>query len=240
MVDGKKRKKSRRNFWNHPFLPLALLLAFLAVIALFWGNISWIVNANVWRQILSDAFPQFFPRPYVLVVKNPTLISGTPEVDNKPAIKSPGGGNSSGTAAQKPRRDMLTIPGINITAPIITAKTDDPEVISGLLDSGVVLYPGSAPFGESGQTVILGHSAPAGWPKIKYEWVFSKISELEEGDMVVVTYDNITRYYKVAGSQIVNPKDGVPAPTVEGNSLILVSCWPPGKDTKRIAVEAEL
>jgi len=135
---------------------------------------------------------------------------------------------------------MLTIPGINITAPIITAKTDDAEVISGLLDSGVVLYPGSAPFGGSGQTVILGHSAPAGWPKIKYEWVFSKINELEKGDMVVVTYDNITRYYKVAGSQIVDPKTGVPAPTVEGNSLMLISCWPPGKNTKRIAVEAEL
>lgn len=239
MANAKKRKKTRRRFWNSPFLPLALLLAFLALIALFWGNISWVVNANIWRQILSDAFPQIFPRPYVLVVKNPTLISGTPEVDNKPAIKSPGGENSP-ASAQKPRRDMLTIPGINITAPIITAKTGDAEVISGLLDSGVVLYPGSAPFGENGQTVILGHSAPAGWPKIKYEWVFSKINELEKGDMVVVTYDNITRYYKVAGSQIVNPKDGVPAPTVEGNSLMLISCWPPGKDTKRIAVEAEL
>ena len=239
MANAKKRKKTRRRFWNSPFLPLALLLAFLALIALFWGNISWVVNANIWRQILSDAFPQIFPRPYVLVVKNPTLISGTPVFDNKPVIKSPGAENSP-ASAQKPRRDMLTIPGINITAPIITAKTGDAEVISGLLDSGVVLYPGSAPFGENGQTVILGHSAPAGWPKIKYEWVFSKINELEKGDMVVVTYDNITRYYKVAGSQIVNPKDGVPAPTGEGNSLMLISCWPPGKDTKRIAVEAEL
>ncbi len=233
MANTKKRKKTRWRFWSSPFLPLALLLAFLALMALFWGNISWVVNANIWRQILSDAFPQIFPRPYVLVVKNPTLISGTPEVDNKPAIKSP-------SVAQKPRRDMLTIPGINVTAPIITAKTDDPEVISGLLDSGVVLYPGSAPFGGSGQTVILGHSAPAGWPKIKYEWVFSKINELEKGDMVVVTYDNITRYYKVAGSRIIDPKTGVPAPTVEGNSLMLISCWPPGKNTKRIAVEAEL
>jgi sortase (surface protein transpeptidase) len=38
----------------------------------------------------------------------------------------------------------------------------------------------------------------------------------------------------------VNPKDGVPVPTVEGNSLMLISCWPPGKSVKRIAVEAEL
>jgi len=58
--------------------------------------------------------------------------------------------------------------------------------------------------------------------------------------MVVATYDNITRYYKVAGARIVDPKTGVPASTVEGNSLMLISCWPPGKDIKRIAVEATM
>lgn len=240
----KDEKKQKRKRWGSRgakrFFPLILLLLILAAIGLFWGNISWIANGNVWRQILADAFPQYFPRPYVLVTKNPALISGTPQIDDRASIKSAGSGVAANAAGKKPRRDILTIPKINITAPIITAETYDEEVINGLLDFGVVLYPGSVPFGESGQTVILGHSAPAGWPKIKYEWVFSKINELEKGDMVVATYDSITRYYKVAGSQIVNPKDGVPAPTVEGNSLMIISCWPPGKSVKRIAVEAEL
>ncbi len=231
---GRKKKKPR----HRQFLPLIILLSALLLIAVFWNNISWIASGNIWRQILSDAFPQLFPRPYVLVVKNPALISGTPAIDNRPAIVASATNNPA--IPSKPRRDMLTIPKINITAPIITAGTADEKVIAGLLDSGVVLYPGSAPFGEDGQSVILGHSAPAGWPKIKYEWVFSKINELKEGDMVVVTYDNVTRYYKVAGSQIIDPKTGVPPATVEGNSLMLISCWPPGKDTKRIAVEAGL
>lgn len=239
LATGEKKKKTKKKklLW-HRYLPLVILFSTLLIIGLFWGNISWIVNANIWRQILSDAFPQFFPRPYVLIVKNPMLISGTPSIDVRHVI----GASATSTVpiAVKPRRDMLTIPKINITAPIITAQTTDEKVIAGLLDLGVVLYPGSVTFGESGQSVILGHSAPLGWPKIKYEWVFSKINELKEGDMVVVTYENVTRYYKVIRSQIINPKDGVPDSTIEGNSLMLISCWPPGKDTKRIAVEAGL
>jgi LPXTG-site transpeptidase (sortase) family protein len=135
---------------------------------------------------------------------------------------------------------MITIPKINITAPIITAQTDNADVIHGLLDSGVVLYPGSTPFGLTGQTVLLGHSAPTGWPKIKYDWVFSKISELKEGDMVVITYNYETRYYTVVSSRVVTPQEGVPESTVSGNSLMLVTCWPPGKDLKRFTVEATI
>lgn len=219
-------------------MPLFLLLLFLGALALFWNNISWVVSPNVWRQYMSDAFPQAFPRPYVLAPKSPALISGTPKIDNKLEIKTSSAPSSE--SAKKPRRDMITIPKINITAPIITARTDNSEVIQGLLDSGVVLYPGSAAFGQTGQTVILGHSAPAGWPKIKYDWVFSKINELENGDMVVITYNYETRYYKVVGARVVAPEAGVPASTVSGNSLMLVSCWPPGKDLKRIAVEATM
>lgn len=236
----KKRKKTKNKLLWHRFLPLIALFLVLLLIVLFWTNVSWIASGNVWRQILSDVFPQYFPRPYVLVVKNPALISGTAQIDDRPSIKSDASAAPAAVAEKKPRRDMLTIPKINITAPIITAETHDKKVINGLLDFGVVLYPGSAPFGHDGQTVILGHSAPAGWPKIKYEWVFSRINDLEPGDMIVATYNYETRYYKVAAKKIVNPQDGVPAPTVEGNSLMIISCWPPGKSAKRIAVEAGL
>lgn len=223
-------------------MPLFLLLGFYLLFLLFWNNVSWIASPRVWQGYLSDTFPGVFPKPYVLATKTPSLISGTPTVDNELQIKSAASGNGGGISNQsdRPRRDMITIPKINITAPIITAATGDSEVVTNLLDSGVVLYPGSAPFGQTGQTVILGHSAPEGWPKIKYEWVFSKINELESGDMVVITYNFETRYYEVAGKSVVTPQSGVPKATVEGNSLMLVSCWPPGKDLKRIAVEAQI
>jgi len=229
----KNTKKAKNDFVN--FGLSALLLVFFVLIAVFWGNISWIANGDVWRQHLADAFPQLFPRPYVLVVKNPAITSKTNTAVSKTEIKS-----KVATVADKPRRDILTIPKINITSPIITAKTNNNDVVHGLLDSGVVLYPGSVAFGATGQTVMLGHSAPVGWPKIKYDWVFSKLNELKKGDMVVVTYNYETRYYQVVNTRVVSPEYGVPAATVKGNSLMLVSCWPPGKDLSRIAVEATI
>lgn len=235
-----KKKHSLTKDFGQFWLPVLMLAAF-AAIALFWNNISWISNGDVWRQMLSDAFPQYFPKPYVLAVKKPVNAvknaATTTSATSNTAKKNSASADQSQT---KPRRDMITIPKINITAPIVTARTNDNDVIHGLLDSGVVLYPGSTPFGQIGQTVILGHSAPAGWPKIKYDWVFSKINELKSGDMVVVTYNFETRYYQVVKTRVVTPQEGVPAPTVTGNSLMLVSCWPPGKDLKRIAVEATI
>ena len=231
-MEKKKRKKSNEfvSFW----LPM-LLIAILVLGAIFWNNISWIANGDVWHQYLSDTFPQLFPRPYVMAVKKTATVKTASVSEIKTATNLT---NAPTTA--KPRRDMITIPKIGITAPIVTANTDDNTVIHGLLDSGVVLYPGSAPFGSTGQTVLLGHSAPSGWPKIKYDWVFSKVGELKKGDIVVVTYNNETRYYQVVSIRVVTPKEGVPAPTVTGNSLMILSCWPPGKDLDRIAVEATI
>jgi len=229
---SKNQKRNRDDLITF-LLPL-LLLAFFVLVAVFWNNISWVANGDVWRQYLSDAFPQLFPRPYVLVVKK--APASTIKTATQPEIKTA----APAAESNKPRHDMLTIPKINITAPIITAKTDNNDVVHGLLDSGVVLYPGSVAFGAAGQTVILGHSAPVGWPKIKYDWVFSKLNELKKGDMVVVTYNFETRYYQVVNTRVVSPKYGVPEPTVKGNSLMLVSCWPPGKDLSRIAVEATI
>jgi LPXTG-site transpeptidase (sortase) family protein len=237
-----KKKKKQLDVLEKVLLP-SLLAAFFVSICLFWNNISWVANGDVWRQMLSDAFPRYFPKPYVLVKKTAT---NSPAVAGKTAsttIPKPGAGvttPATGTVpvAVKPREDIITIPKIGVSAPIVTAQTSNNDVIHGLLDSGVVLYPGSTPFGQTGQTVILGHSAPPGWPIIKYDWVFSRINELKAGDTVVITYNNETRYYKVVKTRIVAPQEGVPDPTVAGNSLMLVSCWPPGKDLKRITVEA--
>lgn len=233
---GKNKTKFKKDFGQF-WLPVLLLLVLVGM-TLFWNNISWIANGDVWRQIVSDVFPQYFPKPYVMAVKKTTVEH--PGAGAKTIQKNNGTTTEQRVTPVTERRDIITIPAINITAPIITAQTNNNDVIRGLLDSGVVLYPGSVPFGQAGQTVILGHSAPTGWPKIKYDWVFSKLGDLKKGDMVVVTYNFETRYYHVVKTRVVAPQAGVPDPTVMGNSLMLVSCWPPGKDLKRIAVETTI
>jgi LPXTG-site transpeptidase (sortase) family protein len=235
------KRTKRRQFLKRYRVPGSILLLLLLGL-IFWGNISWIFNGDVWRQMLSEYLPQYFPKPYVLIKHDPEIESAgnTDPVSATGETVTETNNAPETTSEVVERRDVLTIPKLGLIAPIITAATTDTEVVHGLLDSGVVLYPGSAPFGTSGQTVILGHSAPTGWPKIKYDWVFSRLNELADGDMVVVTYNNETRYYTVVNTRVVTPQEGVPVPTVEGNSLALVSCWPPGKDLKRIVIETTI
>jgi LPXTG-site transpeptidase (sortase) family protein len=138
------------------------------------------------------------------------------------------------------RTDIIIIPKLGVTAPIVTAQTPDAGILKSLLDSGVLMYPGSADFGDNGQTVVLGHSAPAGWPNINYETIFSRLVELSAGDKVIVVYNDKTYNYSVVGQKIIEKEADAPASGSTGNTLFLVTGWPPGRDLKRIIIEATL
>ena len=134
--------------------------------------------------------------------------------------------------------DAITISKIDAKLPIETATTTDVAKLHALLDSGVVLYPGSALFGQIGQTILLGHSAPAGWPKIKHDTAFSRISELRSGDEILISYSGQLYRYLVVRTQIINKGVDLPGAIKQGKTLLLVTCWPPGRNLRRIVVEA--
>jgi LPXTG-site transpeptidase (sortase) family protein len=137
--------------------------------------------------------------------------------------------------------NKIKIPKIEIEALLLLSDNPDEKEIEKLLDFGVVLFPGSVLPGEPGQTVILGHSAPLGWPKIKYEWVFSRLNELLEGDEIHLFLNNKRYRYKVSEQIFLDIGDEIPqALTSSKNMLVLVTCWPPGKDQRRMAITAEL
>jgi len=96
--------------------------------------------------------------------------------------------------------------------------------------------------GEKGQTIVLGHSAPPNWPDIKYDNVFSLINELEKGDEVFVYFNNKEYIYSVETKVFLEIGQDIPESNLTNseNMLILISCWPPGKNIKRIAVTAYL
>ena len=133
--------------------------------------------------------------------------------------------------------NTITIPKIEAYGPIVNATTTNEDTLHGLLDSGAVLFPGSAIFGQPGQTVLLGHSAPAGWPDIKHDTLFSRLIELAAGDRITIDYNGREYHYSVTGTQIIDKGKNVSASETE-NTLALVSCWPPGRNLNRIAVLA--
>jgi len=104
-----------------------------------------------------------------------------------------------------------------------------------------LLYPDFSKPGEEGQTIILGHSAPPGWPDINYDNIFSNLGELEKGDKIFVYYNHKKYTFEVFDKKIFYPseEDKFLYPDRQDDSLlILLTCWPPGKDFKRLAIFA--
>ena len=138
------------------------------------------------------------------------------------------------------KTDSVLIPKINIEAPLVFPESQDEKVLSKALDSGVVYYPLSSLPWQEGQIVLLGHSAPAGWPKIKYDWVFSDLNELELDDEIYLFFENCQYLYKVIGKSFLEKGEELPENLPDSQSLLLISCWPPGKDIRRIAIHASI
>lgn len=141
------------------------------------------------------------------------------------------------------KEKTIEIPKINIFAPIIFFQDPDEkeEVLNKALNQGTIHFPKSVLPGQPGQTIILGHSAPPNWPKIKYDWVFTEINNLNYGDEVFVYFNGKKYTYRVKKKIFLDKGAELPSEGSlinSGNVLVLISCWPPGINYKRIAVIA--
>jgi sortase A len=104
-------------------------------------------------------------------------------------------------------------------------------------------FPGSALPGEVGNSFITGHSVLPQFNDPKnYRAIFTKLSDLEVGDDVIVEIGGQKFHYTVQYSKVVDPHDlSVLSPISEnGKNLTLMSCVPPGTSTKRLVVVTSL
>jgi len=135
----------------------------------------------------------------------------------------------------------VSIPKIKIEVPLVFVDSTRPKDFIGPLSKGVAHYPSALP-GEQGRIIILGHSAPPGWPRINYDWAFSELNKLENGDEVLIFFNNNQYKYIVREKTFLNSSQEIPSFSLDNSKseLLLISCWPPGIDNKRIVVRAEL
>jgi len=134
-------------------------------------------------------------------------------------------------------QNSIYIPKINVKAPIIEGGSTNSNKLLKELESGVVMYPGSAQPGRVGSTVIVGHSS-SNSPWNKYSNVFSLLNRLSSGDLVYINYGGSSYAY-----QVNNKKTGSVFSLANadiGGDLVLSSCWPVGSDKGRILVSATL
>lgn len=198
-----------------PFL-VVFLICFLII---NWNSVSWVFN----YKVISQFFFGFFQKTF-----SQSLFPEVSETQQKKLKES--------SASEK--ENSLEIPKIGVFSPLILVEKESQVKLA--LDIGVVLFPESSLPGKVGQTIILGHSAPSNWPKIKYDWVFSQLSQLEENDEIFLHFNHRRFSYFVKKKIFLEKGEELPQTlTNSENVLILISCWPPGKDIRRIAVRAE-
>jgi len=209
--------------WSKYFI-FFFLLSFLLI---NWNEVSWIFNYRAVSGIIAGVF------------QGETSEGKIAERKAAGAGKAPEEGASVFPYSFTERENSLEIPKLEISVPLIFPEKE--SEVQALLNRGVVHYPGSALPGVKGQTIILGHSAPLGWPKIRYDWVFTSLAQLDKGDEIFVYFDHKKYAYKVKGKLFLDRGESLSYPlTNSENMLILISCWPPGKDFRRIAVKAEI
>jgi LPXTG-site transpeptidase (sortase) family protein len=198
------------------------ILLFLINFLIFnWNSVSWIFN----YKVISGAISDFSGKISGFFAEIEDKTNNLGKVKNVEAFD---------------QENALKIPKIGVLAPLIAADSKEKD-LEAKLNRGVVIFPNSALPGQTGQTIILGHSAPTNWPKIKYDWVFSQLNELEEKDEIKLYFNNREYTYYVKDKIFLEKGEEIPNySTDSGNTLLLISCWPPGKNLKRIVVEAKL
>lgn len=143
--------------------------------------------------------------------------------------------NNSGT--ENIAGNYLYIPKLNIKTPIITSQTTNAKALLTLLESGAIIYPGSAMPGKDGSTVVIGHSS-SNTIGAKYGKVFSGLNRLAGGDQVFVHFDDKDYIYTVTSKNTGSVKEL--ASLGLNDDLILGTCWPIGTDKERIIIGARL
>src|SRR3989344_860670 len=211
-------------------LKIAFVIYAASFLIINWDAVSWMFNYKEVSGLIDDFFT---PYPSVSAESLDEYFSPNKSLEKKDVVNA--------DVQYTAHENTIDIPEINISAPIVFSSSSNANDLEKDLNSGVVYYPGSVMPGQIGNIIILGHSAPPLWPHIKSDWIFSDLQKLKIGDQVYISQGNKQYTYIVKNIQIIQKGENIPTyDTNNKNILNLVSCWPPGKDAKRIIVQSEL
>ena len=114
-----------------------------------------------------------------------------------------------GSAATVQNPGVLTIPAIDLVAPVL------PGLTNSVLDVAVGHDPLTVWPGQRGESLLLAHD-------VSY---FSALDQLKPGDLVIWTLGCERSVFRVTGASVVLPGSGV-EPPASGVGLALITCWP--------------
>ncbi len=226
----------------------------LAFSAMIFGLLFFAMNWSAYKQIFQVKYGNITGQTVQANVLQEYTKPGAPpvkqkllEVDKNPEKEKK---NIPYMALKvAPPDTRLIIPRINKNIPIIQVSDDallkrdfnslEKEIQKGL-ESGVINYPGTSKPGETGNIVITGHSSYFPWKSGRFKDVFAILEEIEEGDKIVMFYNQKKYIYDVFKIEVVSPKNIDPLKQTKENILTLITCVPVGTDLNRLIIQAKL
>ncbi len=163
------------------------------------------------------------------------IITPSRNVSATPIIIDPTKQTAAGTEPK------IIIPKINVEVPVVyDMTTNDERAIQDSLEHGVVRYASTSLPGETGNTVIVGHSSNNILNQGKYKFAFVLLSRLEPGDLFILQRNGKQYVYKVFNKEIVKPTEvSVLTESPKPSMATLITCDPPGTTINRLVVQGE-
>lgn len=127
---------------------------------------------------------------------------------------------------------QITIPKINVNSSVlINIDPYNKSEYKEALEKGPAHAKNSSLPGESGNVFIFAHNHST----------FTMLNKLQPGDEINLNYQGKNFKYKVKKKEIINP-DQVEflEPSNDGQTLTLMTCWPPGTNIKRLIILSNL
>ncbi|MCL2869822.1 sortase [Candidatus Saccharibacteria bacterium] len=146
------------------------------------------------------------------------------------------------TAAVGPDPKLI-IPKINVQVPIIFGIGNDYSSQMAGMAKGVTQFaiPGANALpGQVGNLAISGHSSNDVFDPGDYKFIFARLSQLTNGDIIYVNYKSVRYTYAVVRQTTVDPTNvqALVFPT-DKPMLTLITCMPVGTARYRLLVTAE-
>ncbi len=137
----------------------------------------------------------------------------------------------------------LIIPKINVEVPVAFGVGNDYNSQMKAMETGVAHFsiPGASSVpGQTGNTVLAGHSSNDAFVNGDYKFIFAQNEKLQTGDTIYVNYESKRYAYKITTKEVVMPEEvsKLVYPT-DKPVLTLVSCVPLGTALKRLLITAE-
>lgn len=136
----------------------------------------------------------------------------------------------------------IVIPKIGANARII-ANVDpfDARAYQFALTKGVAQASGTSVPGASGNIFLFAHSSENFYEAMRYNSVFYLLDKLDKNDEIDVYYNKVKFVYRVTGKKFADPKEiSYITGDRSGQTLTLMTCWPPGTNISRLLVIASL